>query len=206
MLRIGLTGGIGSGKSVVAERFAALGIPVIDADVLARELVAPGQPALSEILEAFGTEFLKADGTLDRAALRAHVFSHPTARTRLEAILHPAIRAEMLRRLQALSAPYCILVIPLLIETGQSNLVDRILLVDVDPSIQHQRIAHRDGLTESEIDAILAAQADRQARLDAADDVIDNSGEPGELDAQVGDLHARYLTLADARDPPAVDT
>lgn len=206
MLVVGLTGGIGSGKSVVAERFAALGVPVIDADVIARELVAPGQPALREIVEAFGTDVLNPDGTLDRAALRTVVFSNPAARTRLEAILHPPIRTEMLRRIQAYSAPYCILVIPLLVETGQANLVDRILVVDVEPSIQYKRIARRDGLTAPEIDAILAVQADRRTRLETADDVIDNSGEPSDLDPQVSALHTHYLILAAASEPPAVET
>lgn len=202
MLVVGLTGGIGSGKSVVAARFAALGTPVIDADMIAREVVVPGQPALGEIIDAFGSEFMDSDGALNRAALRAHVFSQPAARKQLESILHPRIRAEMLHRIEALSSPYCVLVIPLLIETGQSDLVDRILLVDVDPSIQRKRIARRDGLTETEITAVLEAQTDRETRLEAADDVIYNSGDPGDLDQKVSDLHAQYVLLASTSKPP----
>lgn len=197
MLRIGLTGGIGSGKSTVADMFAARGVPVIDADVIARELVEPGQPALAEIVAAFGDDVVDMQGRLDRRSLRARVFADPAERRRLEAILHPRIHAEMARRTAAQSAPYVLLVIPLLFEADQRDLVDRVLVVDVSPEVQRQRIGERDGLTAEQIDAMLAAQWDHRRRLDQADDVIDNSGDLDALQYQVNDLHRRYLASAD---------
>lgn len=203
MLVIGLTGGIGSGKSVVAKRFAALGVPVIDADVIARELVEPGQAALDEIIDTFGAGYLNADGTLNRAALRDHVFANPRARTRLEAILHPRIRTVMTNRIRKLTAPYCILVIPLLVETGQSDLVDRVLVVDSTEAEQRARIARRDHLTDAEITSILDTQADRARRLAAADDIIDNTAGQDRLDPQIRALHGHYQSLGDrGRKPP----
>ena len=199
MLIIGLTGGIGSGKSSVAERFAALDVPVIDADHIAHEIVSVGQPALQQIADIFGQQFLNDDGTLNRARLRGHVFSEPKAREKLESILHPRIQREMMRRVGELTAPYCILVIPLLIEAKQTGLVDRILVVDVEPDTQRQRIAVRDGLTNSEINAILAAQTDRETRLCAADDIIRNEGGWECLERQVTALHRQYLALAGTR-------
>lgn len=197
MLIIGLTGGIGSGKSSVAEQFAALGIPIIDADVIAHEIVKVGQSALQEIADTFGQQFLNEDGTLNRRRLRKHVFAEPKARERLESIMHPRIRTEMMRRIKELSAPYCILVIPLLVEAKQTGLVDRIVVVDVTPETQRKRIAARDGLTDTEIDAILAAQTDREARLRAADDIIRNEGSWECLDRQVKILHKHYLAIAE---------
>src|SRR5690606_24299131 len=172
MLIIGLTGGIGSGKSAVAERFAARGVPVLDADLIAREVVEPGTPGLAQVVEVFGPEVLDPQGRLDRARLGRRVFGAPERRRRLEASLHPLIYAEMRERVRRLAAPYCILVIPLLIETGQTDLVDRVLVVDAPPELQYQRVAARDGRSPAEIEAILRAQASRETRLAAADDVI----------------------------------
>lgn len=198
MLKIGLTGGIGSGKSTVARYFADLGIPVVDADVIARELVTPGSDALAAIVDAFGPDFLRPDGTLDRARLGAHVFSDPAARRRLEGILHPPVLQAMTERAARLEGPYCILVIPLLLETGQSGLVDRVLVVDAPPELQRRRVAARDALDADRIEAVLAAQTDRTSRLDRADDVIVNDGSCADLRAQVADLHQRYLALGAA--------
>lgn len=199
MLRIGLTGGIGSGKSTVAALFAARGVAVIDTDVLARELVEPGQPAWQAIctrFEAVLPGLLRPDGQLDRALLRAHVFAQPTERQALEAILHPRIRAEVTRRVAQLQASYVLIVIPLLFEAGQADLVDRVLVVDVPEAVQRARVLARDRLAESELAAILAAQLTRAQRLARADDVIDNAGDPAALPAQVDTLHRRYLALA----------
>ena len=196
MLIIGLTGGIGTGKSTVAKRFLKLGVPGIDADQLARELVEPGEPALQDIVNRFGPEALRADGTLDRAHLRGIVFSHPDQRKALETILHPRIRAEMQHRVLTLEAPYCILSIPLLIEAGQGDMVDRVLVVDASESIQRLRVAERDGLSGVDADAVFKAQASRDERLSAADDVIVNDGDMDGLIRQVDALHDRYLELA----------
>lgn len=196
MLRIGLTGGIGSGKSTVANLFAAHGVPVIDADVIARELVEPGQPALAEIVAAFGADMLDAQGRLDRAKLRARVFDDPSQRKRLEAILHPRIHDLMAERTAAQTAPYALLVIPLLFEADQRDLVDRVLVVDAPAETQRARVSARDRLPPAQIDAMLAAQWDRQRRLDHADDIIDNSGDAAALERQVDALHCRYLDLA----------
>lgn len=197
MLRIGLTGGIGSGKTTVAGLFAAKGIPVLDADVVARDLVEPGQPALQAIVERFGPELLR-DGSLDRARLRQIVFAAPESRQWLESLLHPLVYDEMQRRIAGLSAPYGLLVIPLLLETGRRDFVDRLLVVDCPVEVQRQRVRQRDGLGEAEIDRILAAQLDREARLAAADDVIRNAGSPAELAEQVDGLHEFYLSLTAA--------
>ena len=195
MLRIGLTGGIGSGKSAVAERFAQRGVPVIDTDVVAREVVAPGQPALDEIVRAFGTDLLDAQGGLDRRRLRERVFADDAARRRLERILHPRIREAVQQRLAALTAPYCILVVPLLVETGFGP-VDRVLVVDVDEARQLERTSRRDQATPQSVRRIMGAQASRQERLARADDVISNNGGLEDLERQVEELHQRYLALA----------
>ncbi|MFN2308145.1 MAG: dephospho-CoA kinase [Gammaproteobacteria bacterium] len=196
MLRVGLTGGIGSGKSTVAALFAALGAPVIDTDLIARELVEPGQPALAEILSRFGADLLDAAGRLDRARLGAHVFADAGRRQALEAILHPRIQAEAQRRLADLDAPYALLVVPLLFEAGWQGQIDRILVVDVPEPVQRTRVAARDGLAAAQIEAILAAQASRERRRAGADDLIDNSGDPAALAPQVAALHQHYLRLA----------
>jgi len=195
-LKIGLTGGIGSGKTAASDRFAALGAEVIDTDILSRELVEPGQPALDEITKTFGAGVLAADGRLDRGALRRLIFNDPTMRRQLEDILHPRIRAEMLRRAANVSAPYVVFVIPLLIEAGQQALVDRILLIDVPETLQRQRVADRDGDDPQHIDQILTAQTDRQTRRQHADDVIHNDGSLADLEARVDAMHKSYLRLA----------
>ena len=200
MLKIGLTGGIGSGKSTVAQYFAALGVPVIDADQIARELVSPGQPALQSIVNAFGAAVLDNAGHLDRARLRAMVFgteAHPGQRPLLESILHPLIRAEMQRRAQAMTAPYGLLSIPLLVEGGQMDQVERILVVDAPEALQYQRVRQRDNvLLDAEITTILRAQATRQQRLAVADDVIVNDADLEKLHQQVVMLHPFYQKLA----------
>jgi dephospho-CoA kinase len=196
MLTIALTGGIGSGKSAVSRHLESLGVPVIDADTLAHRLVEPGAPALKEIQAAFGAHLVDAEGRLDRAALRNIVFDHPAQRKRLEAILHPRIRTAMQQWLAAQTAPYAVLVIPLLFETGQRDLADRVLVVDCDESLQIARVAGRDGHEEAQIRRILAAQAKRETRLSGADDVIENNGSLEELIAATEQLHRRYLALA----------
>lgn len=195
MLRIGLTGGIGSGKTVASDEFARLGAEVIDTDLLSRELVEPGQPALAEIVGGFGAEILDAEGRLDRAALRARVFADPAARQQLERILHPRIRAAMLERADRSRAPYVVFVIPLLFETGQEALVDRILLIDAPEAMQRARVTARDGLDDGAIDRIMQAQTDRATRLRLADDVIANDRGIAELRAAVARQHRRYLDL-----------
>ncbi len=195
MLVVGLTGGIGSGKSTVAKMFAELGVPVIDMDDIARELVAPGQPALQKIVEAFGAEVLDQSGQLARQALRQRIFNDPEQRKRLEAILHPLIRAEVQRRIRQCQAPYCIVVIPLLIESGQQDLVDRVLVTDVPEAVQIERTRQRDRISEAEVRKILASQADRQSRLTVADDVLDTDTELANLKEKVAQLHRHYLQL-----------
>lgn len=203
MLTLALTGGIGSGKSTVARHFAQLGAEVIDTDLLARELVLPGSAALAEIVAAFGAEMLTAEGGLDRPLLRERVFADPTARHRLEAILHPRIRAMMLERLAAVTAPYAVLVIPLLLETRQRDIADRVLVVDLPEAEQVRRVRDRDGLEEDAIYRILGAQVDRATRLEAADDIIDNSGPPDALWGQIQQLHQWYLTLSQGKGGPS---
>ena len=194
--RVALTGGIASGKSAVADLFAALGVPVIDTDVIAREVVEPGQPALAEVVAAFGTEVLDATGRIDRRRMRERIFADPDARRRLEAILHPAIRAEMARQSLAARGPYQVLVIPLLTEGGRRDHVDRVLLVDVPEELQIERLMMRDGVTLEQARASLNAQATRAERLAMADDVVRNSGRVDELREAVAALDARYRRLA----------
>jgi len=196
MLVIALTGGIGSGKSTVAERFAELGVPIIDADRISHHLTGPRGAALEEIFEAFGSSVMDSEGALDRAVLRRIVFSDANARKRLEYILHPRIRARMTEELSAIRSPYAILVIPLLFEAGQTDLGDRILVVDLPESEQVRRVQARSNLEPDEIRRILASQVSRSRRLEGADDVIDNSGDPEALTNQVERLHRIYLALA----------
>jgi dephospho-CoA kinase len=203
-LRIGLTGGIASGKSTVAQRFVELGIPVIDADESSRFVVAPGQPGLAELTKRFGSGVLTADGELDRRALRNLVFADPQLRRDLEAILHPLIRVDMERRASAAVGPYLVLAIPLLVEGGKPDRVDRILVVDVDEDVQLRRVMVRDSTTLEQARAILATQASRAARLEAADDVIVNSGTVANLRRAVDGLHERYLRLVATPSPPNV--
>jgi len=194
---VGLTGGIGSGKSAVAGLFAGLSVAVVDTDEIAHELTRPGGEAIAAIRAAFGDQALAGNGALDRAAMRKLAFGDARARTRLEAILHPMIRAESSRRLERAGGPYAILVIPLLVESGvDRSRTPRVLVVDCPEASQLERVMRRSGLREAEVRAILAAQATRAQRLAAADDVIDNGGAPQALEGQVARLHEKYLTLA----------
>src|SRR5450631_1042155 len=196
-LRIGLTGGIASGKSSVAQRFIELGVPVIDADEAARAVVAPGKPGLAQVIKRFGPGMLSASGELDRRALRNLIFSDPASRRDLEAILHPLIRADMEQRAAAAVGPYVVMAIPLLAEGGARDRVDRILVVDVDEAVQLQRVMARDGCSMEQAREILASQASREARLELADDVLLNTGSVTELRQGVDRLHERYLRLAE---------
>lgn len=194
--RIGLTGGIASGKSTVAQFFATHGVPVIDTDVIARDVVRPGEPALGEIAAAFGARFIRDDGTLDRRELRAHVFASAERRRQLEAILHPRIEAATLAACASAGAPYQVLVVPLLIESGFDRHTDRILVVDCPLELQRSRLLARDIESPEQVERILAAQLDRAERLRHADDVIVNDGPLDRLQADVARLHSLYLRLA----------
>jgi dephospho-CoA kinase len=198
-LRIGLTGGIASGKSTVAQRFAELGVPVIDADESARSVVSPGSPGLAEVISNFGKHLLTTDGVLDRRSLRNLIFSDPGRRRELEAILHPLIRADMDRRASVASGPYLVMAIPLLVESGGRDRMDRVLVVDVDEEVQLKRLMERDGGTLEQAKAVLAAQASREIRLQVADDVLPNVGSLSELRHGVDQLHQRYVDLAGRR-------
>ncbi|MCC7258597.1 MAG: dephospho-CoA kinase [Gammaproteobacteria bacterium] len=197
--RVGLTGGIASGKTTVAGHFAALGVPVIDTDEVAREVVAPDSAALHEVVAAFGPDCLTTDGTLDRRRLRARVFADPVARARLEAILHPHIARATLAACARAGGPYQVLVVPLLFESGFDRHVDRILVVDCPQDVQRARLLARDAETPEQADRILAAQLPRATRLQRTDDVIDNSDTPETVRAQVVRLHERYLALSRER-------
>lgn len=196
MFVVGITGGIGSGKSAVSDRFKRLGIKVVDADIASREVVKPGQPALAAIREHFGAELIQADGTLDRAQLRKRVFADPDQRRWLERLLHPLINQYLQAELANADSPYAVLVSPLLMETGQSRFATRILVVDVPEDVQLARTMARDSNDEKQVKAIMAAQTGRKARLEIADDVITNDGGFEALDKVVAELHARYLKLA----------
>jgi dephospho-CoA kinase len=195
-LRIGLTGGIASGKTTVAERFSELGVAVIDADAAARSVVAPGEPALTEIFRRFGPAVIAADGGLERRELRNLVFADPQARADLEGILHPRIRVEMERLAGAAGGPYLVMAIPLLVETAGRTPVDRVLVVDVPEHVQIERVMSRDACSADQARAIVAAQASRAERLARADDVLPNSGSIAELRRGVDGLHQHYLRLA----------
>jgi dephospho-CoA kinase len=197
-LRVGLTGGIASGKSTVAGFFQRLGATVVDTDELARAVVEPGMPALAEISRAFGREFLQPDGALNRRALRALIFADPAARTKLERILHPRIEAAALAACAAARTPYVILVVPLLIESGMARVCDRILVVDCPEATQRGRLIARDGETPEQADRILSAQISRAARLARADDVLNGEAPLPEVQAEVARLHGTYLRLAHA--------
>ncbi|MBV8144527.1 MAG: dephospho-CoA kinase [Gammaproteobacteria bacterium] len=199
--RVGLTGGIASGKSTAAKFFGALGVPILDSDQIARDVVEPGQPPLERLVERFGAKILTADGHLDRPALRDIVFSDPKARADLEALTHPAIGAAMEARSAAAGGPYQILVIPLLVEKNLTSHVDRVLVVDCDQELQIRRLRDRDGSTPAQVQAILKAQAPRAARLKAADDIIHNDTDMSAVRDQVAALHTRYLELAAAARP-----
>jgi dephospho-CoA kinase len=195
-VRVGLTGGIASGKTTVARLFAARGVTVIDTDEIARDVVGPGSAVLARVVEAFGPEVLNPDGTLDRRRMRELVFADPARRAQLEAILHPAILDEMERRSASAPGPYHVLVVPLLIESDLVLRVDRVLVVDVSEATQLKRLLARDAGSPSEALAILAAQVTPAERLARAHDVISNEGSLESLAAQVDELHVRYLALA----------
>jgi dephospho-CoA kinase len=196
-LRIGLTGGIASGKSTVAQRFIELGVPVIDADEASRAVVSPGTPGLAKVIERFGPGILAENGELNRRALRELIFSDPGSRGDLERILHPLIRAHMEQSAGIAAGPYVVMAIPLLVEGGSRDRVDRILVVDLDGAAQLQRVMARDLSTLEQARAILGSQATRTARLAAADDVLLNSGTVTDLRQGVDHLHERYLGLAE---------
>lgn len=203
MLVIGLTGGIGSGKSTVGKLFSELGINVVDADKVARDVTQVGQPALQEITDKFGPEILSPDGTLNRAALRKIVFADTEKREWLENLLHPLIRAEMKRLLRSQDMPYCIVMIPLLLETEPNPLIDRILVVDVPESEQIKRTEVRDNATADEIKAIMKTQVSRSQRLAAADDIIENAGTLAGLMPQIKRLHDFYCALSKKNSMPS---
>jgi len=196
MLRIGLTGGIGAGKSAACQLFNELGIPVIDADQVSREVVAPGEPALATIAAQFGATLLSADGTLDRKRLREMIFTKPALRQQLETILHPLIKLRITARLEALQAPYVILAIPLLLEANWQDLVDRVLVIDCPVEQQVNRTMKRDHLSRHLAEAIIAAQMDRNERLRKANDIVSNDDDLEHLRRQIINLHQHYLSLA----------
>ncbi|MBE7214409.1 dephospho-CoA kinase [Shewanella benthica] len=193
---IGLTGGIGSGKTTVANLFAELGIELVDADIVARDVVAIGTSGLNQIAAHFGKQILNRDNSLDRAALREIIFSQPKERHWINDLLHPMIRTEMLNQLAATSSPYTILVAPLLFENELDRLVNRTLLIDISPEQQRKRTVHRDAVTHEQVEKIISSQAPRAEKLLKADDVIDNHGEISALKSKVIALHNNYLKLS----------
>lgn len=202
MYVVAITGGIGSGKTTVANQFAALGIEVVDADLIAREVVEPGTPALTAIAGHFGPGILDEQGRLDRRALRERIFSDPAAKSWLNTLLHPIIRSEMLRQCAAANSPYCLLVVPLLVENRLTELADRVLVIDVDEATQIERTCRRDGVSREQAQAILASQASRSERLTMADDVLDNqSGTTETIRERILALHETYLAFASQQAP-----
>ena len=196
-LVVGVTGGIGSGKTTAVNLFEKLGASVVDTDAIAHALTQPGGAAIPAIRERFGTAYVQPDGGLDRDAMRARVFSDPAARRELEGILHPMIRERSKAQVEAASGPYVLLVVPLLVEGGSyRSTVDRVLVIDCDEAQQVERVRRRSGLSEGQVRAIMATQATRAQRLQAADDVIHNDAGESELAERVRALHARYLSLA----------
>jgi len=196
MFTVVMTGGIASGKTSASDIFASHGVPILDTDLSARAVVEPGQPALDEIEARFGSDVITASGELNRAALREIIFDHPEKRRELEAILHPKIRAHINQQKDQLDAPYCIIVVPLFLESGRGYEADRLLVIDVPTEIQRERLAHRDSTRPEQIEQILNSQATRDERLSAADDVIDNTANPDALAARVAELHQQYLSQA----------
>lgn len=200
MFKVGLTGGIGCGKTTVAQLFAGFNIPVLDADVIAHQLVAVGQPALLEIAKTFGTAILNADGSLNRAQLRELVYADPQQKQRLEAILHPLVYQTLQTQSEQQDARYCILCIPLLFETNMTHFVDRILVVDCPVEVQIERVQKRDQLTLARIESILASQVSREFRLAHGHDLINNAGADSALAEQVKKLHNFYLSISDRQE------
>ncbi|AOA57067.1 dephospho-CoA kinase [Acinetobacter larvae] len=200
---VGLTGGIGSGKTVASDWFAQQGIVIVDADVVAHQVVAAGQPLLAQIQQHFGAWVINQAGELDRRALREHIFNDPSAKQQLEAITHPAIRAEILKQLQAAQSPYVILVSPLLFETGQHQLTQRNVLIDATTELQRQRASQRDQQSHAQIEKIIATQMPRQHKQQHADDIVLNDGDLSHLYQQLATLHQQYLQYAQqATQPP----
>ncbi len=198
MLKIGLTGGIASGKSTVCRLFAQYGIPIIDADVIARQLVEPKQEAYNEIVHTFGDNICLPNGKLNRQHLRKLIFSDDNAKHQLEMILHPRIRVQLFEQTNGLNAPYCILAIPLLIEAEMTELVDRVLLIDTDLALQLTRLSERDNISLDDAQLMINSQVNRLQRLACADDVINNDNGPENLNKQVDKLHKKYLSLANS--------
>ena len=193
MLRIGLTGGVGSGKSAAAAFFASLGAPIIDADVIARDVTSKGSPVLAQIAETFGPEALTPTGDLDRRAMRKRVFGDENARRALEAIVHPEVRRSIEKRIRTLPpTDYCVVVVPLLLETGMESMFDHVVVVDCDEEIQVRRVAARDRTSATDARAILASQLSRQERLAGADDILENSGDLSHLRTQIERLHGEF--------------
>ena len=196
MFTVVMTGGIASGKTSTSDLFASYGVPILDTDLAARTVVEPGQPALDEIKVSFGNDVITASGELDRAVLREVIFEQPEKRRELEAILHPKIRAHINEQKNQLDAAYCIIVVPLYLESGRGYEADRILVIDVPTDLQRERLAKRDNTSPEQIEQILKSQATREERLSAADDVIDNTASPESLAARVAELHQQYLSQA----------
>lgn len=193
---MGLTGGIGSGKTTIANLFAELGINLVDADIVARQVVAVGQPALAEIARHFGPAILQSDGSLNRAILRERIFSDAGAKSWLDQLLHPLIRQQLLLELQQANSAYVLLVAPLMIENGLTTLLDQLLIVDVEPNTQISRTTSRDRVSKQQVAAIMAAQCDRDRRLQLADQIINNDQDPAALPEKVRQLHQIYLAMA----------
>ena len=194
-LKIGLTGGIGSGKSAACKIFSELGVPVIDADDIAHSLVEPGMPAFKEITRIFGNEVIASDGFLDRKIIRDKVFANEIDRKSLESIIHPAVYEEIAVRVKNINSKYCIISIPLLLETDASKTVDRILVIDVPRELQLERAVNRDKTNKSDINAIIDSQISRKDRLSAADDIVDNKGNINDLRKRICDLHEFYSNI-----------
>lgn len=199
MFVVGITGGIGSGKTAATERFAALGITIVDADIASRIVVEPGAPALQKIAEHFGAHILLDDGSLNRAELRKTIFADPAEKVWLEQLLHPLIGAEIQRQLRTAKSAYVVFVSPLMTESNQYKLCDRILVIDAPEEVQLQRTIQRDNNDAEQVQRIIASQASRQHRLQYADDIIENTGSLDSLTQQVTKLHAHYLRLAEKK-------
>lgn len=195
MLKVGLTGGIASGKSTVCDLFSQYNIPIIDADIISRQLVAPGQKAFTEIIQIFGHHLLQKDGTLNRQKLRQIIFSDDIAKQQLETLLHPKIRQQLQLQSDSLSADYCILAIPLLIESNMQNLVDRVLIIDIEPTLQLERLYQRDDMSIRDAQIMINKQCDPSQRLAIANDIINNNNAYEELKHQVQQLHQKYSAL-----------
>jgi dephospho-CoA kinase len=198
MLKIGLTGGIASGKSAACQVFSMQGVPIIDADVIAHDIVVPGSPCYQQIVDFFGSNILHADRQLNRQLLRTKIFSDSTSKAKLESILHPIIRQKLIEKSEQVDAPYCIMVIPLLIEAKMTDLVDRVLVIDINTELQITRLCQRDGLSVSEAKNILSQQSSRQSRINHADDIIFNDASLDKLSDAVIQQHYKYIELANS--------